>query len=102
MSQPAIPNSSENPPAPPPAPPAAPPPPAPAAPPPAAPAGSGGNPFNAEAAFRQLSDTLNALPEKLVNGVREAGQAAPPAPVVNPPAQEKAQKKGFADWWFNK
>ena len=62
--------------------------------------GTGGNPFNAEAAFRQLSDTLTALPEKLVDAVRETGTVNPPAPVVNPPATETAKKKTFGDWWF--
>lgn len=100
MSQP-IPNENpENPPAPPPASPA---PPVPASPAPTPPRSPDGNPFNAEAAFRQLTDSLNALPEKLVNGVREAGQAAPPAPVVNTPeAKQESKKGGFANWWFNK
>lgn len=99
MSQPLPNEPPETPAAPPPAPPAAPPPASPAAPPPRSP---DGNPFNAEQAFRSLTETLNALPEKLVNGVREAGQAAPPAPVVNKPQEEKPKGNKLANWWFNK
>jgi hypothetical protein len=102
MSQP-LPNTPpENPPAPPPAPPTPPNPPSPAPAPPRTPDSGHGNPFNAEQAFRTLTDAITALPEQLVNGVREAGQAAPPAPVVNPPAEQTVKKRGFAEWWFTK
>lgn len=108
MSQPVPENSPESQPAtPPPAPPATPPATAPAPHP-----GSGAaphprsgadNPFSVEAAIRGIHDTLNALPEKLVNGVREAGQAAAPAPVVNPPQEtQESKRKSFGEWWFTK
>lgn len=103
MSQPPIPENPENPPAPPPPSPA---PPHQGSPAPTPPRTPDGNPFNAEQAFRTLTDTLNALPEKLVNGVREAGQAAPPAPVVNTPEAAKDTKNEggtkLAKWWFGR
>lgn len=100
MSQPIPENNPESQTAPPPP---SPPAPVPASPAPTPPRSPDGNPFNAEQAFRTLNDTLSALPEQLVNGVREAGQAAAPAPVVNPPAESQAAKKRtFAEWWFTK
>jgi len=86
------------------------------------------NPFQQRAQFQQqgndfspLLDAINALPERLVNAVRES-QPQPPAPVVNPPAQpgnaatgqqspgeaqhrgsgEAQQKKTFAERWFSR
>lgn len=92
-----------NPPAPDPSPPPAPAPAqpaAPAAPVPASGASSAGNVFHAENAFRQLYDAVNSLPEKLVNAAREA---APPAPVVNPPDPSQTNsRKTFGEWWFTK
>lgn len=71
--------------------------------------------------FSPLLDAINALPERLVNAVRESAPQ-PPAPVVNPPAQpgnaatgqqgsgeaqqrgsgEGQQKKTFAEKWFGR
>lgn len=97
MSEPLPENQPAAPAASPPAAPAAPVPSAPAAPPPRS---TDAGVFNAEQAFATLNSTLAALPEKLVNGVREAGQAAAPAPVVNPPEQTAAKRRTFGDWWF--
>jgi hypothetical protein len=58
--------------------------------------------FDAAAAFERLSNTVTALPEQIVNAVRETGAVNPPAPVVNPPAAETIKKRTFADWWFSK
>lgn len=128
--------SNQNPPATPPAnppgnepanPPAAPPPPS-----PAPPQQSGPVPpqyqqhANAQAPgtnFGEVMNTLNAMPEKIVNAIREATQ--PPKPPAQPAqgqgtqgqqttaqagAQDPAQgaanagkspgRKTFADWWF--
>lgn len=56
--------------------------------------------FDAAAAFERLSNSLTALPEQVVNAVRETGAVNPPAPVVNPPPAETTKKRTFADWWF--
>lgn len=114
MSQPLPDNTEQTPAAPQPATPA-PPTPAPTAPPSPPPtAARPDNPFSVEQTLRSIADTLAALPERVVNGVREAGQASPPPPVVNtpqptnqPPAGASAQtatakKRTFGDWWFNK
>lgn len=94
------------------------------------------NPFHQRAQAQQaggdfspLLDAINALPERLVNAVRESAPQ-PPAPVVNPPQQagnaatgqqgsgeagqpgsgasgkqgseESPRKKTFAEKWFTK
>lgn len=85
-------------------PPAPPPPPTPAPAPPPSPAPPhprSGDGSDVSAGLQRVYDAVMALPEQLVNGVREAGQAAPPAPVVNPPV-EPSKKRTFADWWFGK
>jgi hypothetical protein len=119
MSQPATEPTQTGQAAPPPSAPASPVPAAPAATPPAAPTApvarvGDANAFSVEAALRGISETLTALPERLVNGVREAGQAAPPPPVVNtpqpsnsPPAagqavNQPAKRRTFGEWWFGK
>lgn len=89
---------------PPPAPPAAPASPQPASPAPAPPA----SPEPArrrigdaqDAAFQNIYDAISALPEKIVDAVREV---TPPAPVVNKPEETQGTKRrSFADWWFGK
>lgn len=86
---------------------------------PAAPTGRVGdaNSFSVQAALQGISDALTALPERVVDGVREAGQAAPPAPVVNTPQPTNsptpgnatananagtAKRRTFGEWWFGK
>jgi len=64
------------------------------------------NPFAGDA-MRTIHDAISALPERIVDAVREV---APPPPVVNTPknAGENTgentgtRRRTFADWWFNK
>lgn len=58
--------------------------------------------------FEQLRNEIQALPERIVNGIREATQA--PQQPQNPaggsansgtPAATPGKRKSFADWWFN-
>lgn len=64
------------------------------------------NPFAGDA-VRTIQDAISALPEKIVDAVREV---TPPAPVVNTPKNgdtntgenTRSGRRSFADWWFNK
>lgn len=57
-----------------------------------------------------LLGAISALPEKIVNSIREATPPPPPAPVepkketpVEKPAESTpAQSKSFTDWWFGR
>lgn len=79
-------------------------------------AGAGAGPSQAR---NDLLTTLNALPDRIIDGIREAFPTAPaqsggasappaaqppaqpPAQPAGPPAESKPGKSGsFAEWWF--
>lgn len=103
--------SNENPPSPPP-----PPPPPPAQQPMFPAAQHQQTPSISQADGAAIMNAMAALPERIVNGIREATQAAaPPPPKAEPPKQETVKveppkndptppnaPKSFAEWWFGR
>lgn len=65
-------------------------------------------PSNDAGGNNSLQTSIDALPEKIVNGIREAFQT--PKPEATPPANEPPKEehpepgkpRSFADWWIGK